>query len=1442
MSPSNPEKALFSAIDSNNEVLSFPLTFAQRRLWFLDRLEGSSRAYHLSQTLKLIGDLNYSALAKAINSVVERHEILRTTFHYSQGEPWQIVAKTSSIKMEIIDLQDLPESERLHIAQEKLKLHSDAPFLLDKGPLLRVALIQLTANQHLLRFTMHHIITDAWSMGILSKEIAAYYQAHLQECKVDLPELTIQYGDFADWQRESLTGDILDMQLSYWKKQLNGIPPAIDLPTDYPRPAVQTYNGASEFLKLSESLTHSLRTLSKDSNVTLFMTLLAAFSLLLHRYSGQDDIVVGSPSAGRDRPEIENLIGFFVNTLVLRTSFQNNPSFRDLLSQVREMALGAFTHQEMPFEKLVEVLQPARDLGRSPLFQVWFNMLNMAGEPLDLFDLEVKKFNRGELPSKFDLTMYVLEQKNCLKFNLVYNTDLFKSERIAFLLEQFQYLLEQIVQNPATKIQQFSLVTPTSTAHLPNPNHKLAAKVQPTIISRLSQQMSDIGDRLAIVDDINQLTYCDLDALSDRVAIALMTKGVEPQDTVAVYADRSATLVVALLGIWKAGAVFTILDSAYPAARLASCVKVAQPKAWIATTSAGKIPLVLEEALDRQAIKCRFDLPQQLTSSELMAALPENLAAKAQNNAGVAQIDITDDSLAYVAFTSGTTGIPKAVLGTHAPLAHFLQWHTSSFDLQPSDRFCMLGGLAHDPLLRDIFTPLWLGATLYIPSQATFESIGGLATWASDRQISIVHLTPAAGQLLKLASSNSKIQLTTLRYAFFGGDTLTWQDVKEFKKIAPQVTCINFYGATETPQATGFYIVPEYKNEKDLEKLPIGVGIEDSQLLVMTQGKQLAGIGEIGEIWVRSPYLAKGYLNDQTLESEKFVENPYASYAVANADAPQQDRCYRTGDLGRYTLTGNVEHVGRQDRQIKIRGFRVELGDIESAIRQSPEVVKAIVINHQTKSLEHILCAYIVPVGDAKARDLENLKQTLKQTIAQKLPSYMVPSQWIILEKLPLTPNGKLDRKALPSPERKLLAKNSQTVPQDRLEHQLIEIWQRILNQKNIDITENFFDLGGHSLMALQLFSEIEKAFGKKLPLATLFQAPTIKSMSEIIRRKDWLAPWNSLVPIQPNGSKPPLFYLHAGGGNLLFYRDLIMSLADDQPVYGLQPRGLDGSLKPSNNICEMASFYISQIETVQPEGPYHLAGLSTGGLIAWEMSRQLTQKGQSVNFLALLDTYGNEYPKLLPLLPRIGSVLKWVSFDFIRRIAKLFKTVTSEMKTKGLQNSLVMFLIKLKILEKRDFDKDETVIEEIVARQIDRKVNRYKETQPQGNRVEKLVNIALIELLRKSSRPYYANTFTNGLFTSDASQLSAEIQAIRTANFQARTTYRPQSFDGKAILFRASQRPPGIIRDPYLGWDGLAKGGIVAYEIPGTHTSIVKSPKLADILNQSLNEAQEQI
>ncbi|OLP20314.1 hypothetical protein BST81_00825 [Leptolyngbya sp. 'hensonii'] len=1394
-----------------------PLSFAQQRLWFLDQLEGQTTAYNIAGAARLIGKLHVEALERAISEIIHRHEVLRTTFPTIEGVPTQRIAPPQPVTLPVTDLQSLPPDERAAEVQRLSAAAIHQTFDLATGPLLQASLLKLEPEVHVLLVTMHHIVSDGWSIGVFMRESSALYGAFSRGESSPLPELPIQYADFAAWQRQSLQGETLTRQLTYWMQQLQGTPPLLDLPTDRPRPPIQIFRGGSHVLEISPGLTTALRSLSRQAGSTLFMTTLAAFKLLLRAWTHQEDIVVGTPVAGRNRLETEGLIGFFINTLVLRTDLSGQRSFRELLQRVREVTLGAFAHQDTPFEKLVEELHPTRNLSYNPIFQVWFNMLNLGKVSIDLPGLQVEPMSNLEVEAKFDLTLYVGEQDDSLKLTLVYNAELFDADRMAELLAQYRQLLEQAVAEPDAPLSSFSLVTPAARTHLPDPTLPLSSEWFGSIPARVTQQAQQRPDPIALVDDQGTWSYAELEAASNQLAHCLLNQGIQSQEVVAVYAHRSASLVWALLGILKAGAAFLILDPAYPPTRLVNCLQQAQPQGWLQLEAAGPVPTELAEAIETLGMRVRLTLPPDPTGAPELSPLP----------VVPPPVTIDPDALAYVAFTSGSTGKPKGILGTHRPLSHFLKWQTETFDLQPADRFSLLSGLSHDPLLRDLFTPLWLGATVCIPTQATIETPGRLATWLAQQQVTVLHLSPALGQLLtdpNLASQPTISTLPQLRYAFFGGDRLTQQDVLRLRQLAPTVTCINCYGTTETPQIMGHFIVPPdasletgQDTLRSRQMLPIGRGIRNTQLLVLRQ-HQLVGVGEVGEIYVRTPYLSRGYLGDEALTQERYIPNPFTQLPG--------DRLYRTGDLGYYRPDGNLEFLGRQDHQVILRGFRIELDEITAALRQHPQLAEILVTVREDQPGEKRLVAYLLS-PEAELPPPSDLRQFLQT----QLPAYMIPSAFVRLEHIPLTPNGKVDYAALPAPAPPATAAGpTPTLPQDEVERQLTEIWERVLGLESIRVTDNFFDLGGHSLQAVRLFAEIEKAFGRVLPLATFFQAATIRDLAAILRQEKSQVPWSSLVPLQPNGTRLPLFLMHAGGGNLLIYRDLVNALDADQPVYGLQPIGLDGSQKLLSRLEDMASYYIAQMREMQPEGPYFLAGLSTGGAIAWEIARQLDQQGQTTALLAMFDTHGPGYPQLLSPIPRLLSVLLWVGWDTGRRILRFpFRLV----------QKLRKFQIKGFRLVRRKVDEEAVVQQFLVQSQIEQKMEVYETYTSAASPLEKWIDTLIIDLLKRSSQPYYANTFATGLYRNAVNTLPEALRKIHAANLAARKAYTYQPAPVRVTLFRAQQRPPGIYRDPYLGWKEMAVHGIEIHDSPGNHISLLRSPVLARKFKRCLEKAQ---
>jgi amino acid adenylation domain-containing protein len=905
-----------------------------------------------------------------------------------------------------------------------------------------------------------------------------------------------------------MQGRKLGEQVEYWKEQLADAPLLLQLPTDFPRPTRQSFDGGKESLRLSAGLSEQLMLMSRKQGVTLHMLLLTAFNILLSRYSGQEDIVVGTPTAGRERKEIESLIGCFINTLALRTDLSGNPSFKQLLGRVREVCLGAYQHQDVPFEKLVEELRPERSLSHTPLFQVYFNMLNLPEATVELPDLLIEHMSAPETGSKFDLTLYVKEQAAGILFALVYNTALFGQPRMAILLEQFEHLLSQIADRPEAQISCFSLVTPGTEKRLPDPAQDLPSHWQGAVTTLFALQAQKHPENLAVMDYQEAWTYQELDERSNRLARYLLAREIPQEGVVAVYAHRSAALVWALLGILKAGAMFVILDPAYPEERLIDYLKASGAKGFLQIEAAGELPPRLTERVADSSLGCRLRLGRKACAEQASAenVRPELQKALWETDNVLKDFPATDpcvaigpDTLAYIGFTSGSTGKPKGIVGKHQSLALFGRWLEERFDINESDRFSMLSGLSHDPLQRDIFTTLQIGAGLFIPDPKEMGQPGWLTHWLKREEISVINLTPAMGQLLsEMAPRELQGGLTSLRYAFYVGDALTRGDIKRLRQIAPSVTCINLYGATETQRALSYYLVgadqdevssdEQTKNLAAREVLPVGIGIKEVQLLVLNKFEQLAGVGEVGEVCFRSPHLARGYLEDSALTHQKFIVNPLTR-------APH-DRLYRSGDLGRYLPDGDVALMGRQDFQVQIRGFRIELGEVESVLYRHAAVGACAVIAREDVPGDKRLVGYIVP-GEGEPPTASHLRAFLRA----HLPEFMVPHTFINLTALPLTPNGKVDRRALPAPEQ-AMAEREHVAPRTPIEKSLAEIWENLLGQTRVGVHDNFFELGGHSLLATRVISHLRDATDVELTLRTLFESPTIADLAVIVVQK----------------------------------------------------------------------------------------------------------------------------------------------------------------------------------------------------------------------------------------------------------------------------------------------------------------------------------------------------
>ncbi len=1031
------------------------LSFAQQRLWFLDQFEPGSSAYNIPFALRLKGTLDVAAFERALTEVIRRHEVLRTTFRIVDEQPVQLVDEPAHFALQVMEVEDEQRVEEL------MQEEASRPFDLEVGPLVRARVLRLGEQEHVLLFTMHHIISDGWSMGVLMREVGALYEAYARGEESTLEELPVQYADYAVWQREWLQGEALERQLEYWRRQLADAP-VLELPTDRPRPAVQRYEGATISFALDAEVTGGLRDLSRGEGATLFMTLLAVFQTLLTRYTGQADVSVGTPVAGRTRAEMEGLIGFFVNTLVLRVDASGDPTFRELLGRVKEVCIGAYAHQDVPFEKLVEELQPERQLSRSPLFQVMFALQNGPRETLALPGVTVSMVARENRSAKFDLMLTLGESDAGLQGWLEYNTDLFEAAAMKRMAQHFQLLAQSIVENPSQRASALRLLPAAEEQQVITEWNQTAvvyAQGEQCLHELFEAQVEKTPQGVALVSDAGSMSYAELNERSNQLAHYLRRRGVGAESLVGIMMERSAALVVALLGILKAGGSYLPLDPDYPRERLRFMLE-----------DAG-----VEVVLSEQRLAER--LPE---SGSLLMLVDGEGEAIAQESRANPEAVVSGENLAYVLYTSGSTGQPKGAMLAHREVVNCVLWMQQTYQLEVADRMLCKTTLNFDPSVWEVFWPLMVGARIVVGARgAQLDSAALLQTIIAE-QVTVAYFVPS---LLRMFLSEVEVgKATSLRYVICGGESLGVELVKRFYELLPQATLHHSYGPTETAIASAETICAR---ESGHSVMPIGRPLANTQLYVLDGRLQPVPVGVQGELFIGGSGLGRGYLKRPELTAERFIPNHFSQVAGA--------RLYRTGDLVRYLGDGNLQFQGRRDAQVKVRGLRIELGEIEAALRGHEKVQSTVVVAREDEGGEKSLVGYVVAVAGAEVTAAE-----LRQAVGQQLPSYMVPAAFVMLAELPLLPNGKVDRRVLPEPER---SGDGYVAPRTPAEEMLAEIFADVLRVERVGVSENFFELGGHSLLATRVVSRVRTVFGVEVALRALFEQPTVAGLSEEVER-----------------------------------------------------------------------------------------------------------------------------------------------------------------------------------------------------------------------------------------------------------------------------------------------------------------------------------------------------
>jgi amino acid adenylation domain-containing protein len=1041
-----------------------PLSFAQRRLWFLDHLVGTAPVYSLGEAFRLRGRLDVAALRRGINEIVRRHEVLRTTFPAQNGEPAQVVAPVLDLTLPLIDLSGLAGQEQQAEARRLATEMIRQPFILAEGPLLRVLLLKLAPADHVFVVALHHIVADGWSIKVFLNELATLYGAYAIGREPTLPEVPLQYSDYASWQRKWLASGVLDAQLNYWRRTLDGAPRSLGILTDRPRRALPTFAGSRYEFRLPRSVAASLKALSREEGVTFFMTMLAVWKLLLSRYTSQPDIVVGCPIANRTRPGVERLIGCFVNLLVMRTSLKGDPSFRELLSRIRDTALEAYEHQDLPFEKLVEELRPERDPSQHPLVQVMFDLSYEELWMPRLVGLEAEALEVDTETAKFDLSLHIGDSPAGTAGTFGYSRDLFDEPTIARLASHYQTLLEDIARDPDRRLSQFTMLPREELDQLAEWNDTVAPfRKSQTVHELVEECAQQTPEAVAVVCGHDRLTYAELDARANRLACHLQQLGVGPETIVPVLVDRSLEMVVGWLGVLKAGGAFLPLDPEYPAERLG----------FMLDDVAARILLTQESLLSR--------LPDHrstlvLLDTELGSSVegpPHPRAAQPQN-------------LAYVIYTSGSTGRPKGVMVTHRNLANLIAWHNRFYRVTPEDRASHVAGLGFDAAVWELWPYLTAGASVHLVEEHVRRSPEDLLAWLRSAEITIAFLpTPVT----EVALRSIPPPAGSLRALLTGGDLLISRPPS-----TATFELFNNYGPTEnTVCATACRISPG----GSLPRPPIGRPVDNVQVYILDPSFGPAPIGVAGELYIGGSAVARGYLGRPGLTGERFVPNPFG-------DDPG-GRLYRTGDLARYLPDGNIEFLGRADDQVKVRGFRVEPGEIEAVLSQSSDVSETVVIAHDAPGGGKRLVGYVVP-----RRTSPMLLSVLRAFLRERLPEQMIPSALVLLDRLPLTPNGKVDRKALPAPEDTRPEMGVRyAAPRSPLEDTLATIWAEVLHLDRVGIHDNFFEIGGDSMLSVQIVATARR---HKLPIGVsdLLKYHTIADLSAAIERA---APYSNTEP-----------------------------------------------------------------------------------------------------------------------------------------------------------------------------------------------------------------------------------------------------------------------------------------------------------------------------------------
>ena len=1067
----NVDLAESKIIPASRETNRFPLSYAQQRMWFLEQLEPGTPLYNNPAAVMLTGQLDIAAMQKTLDEMSRRHEVLRTTFASEKGKPVQIIHPELKLNLEQLDLSELPPEEREKELKEAADKAAQHPFDLGKGPLLRTVLIRLDEQKHVLLLTMHHIISDAWTLTIFIREVAQLYEAFSQGKNIKLPPLPIQYADFARWQHDWLKGRIVEEQIAYWKANLSAGASAIDLPADHSRPKYQTFNGDVVTFTIDENTTKKLEKQSQQHDVTLFMTLLAALDVILSRYSGETDISVGTPIAGRNRTETEFLMGVFVNTLVMRVDLSDDPTFAELLHRVKDVALGAYSHQDVPFEMIVEALKPQRDMSRTPFFQTMFVLQNAPAQPLKLSNIDIEPLELHTPTAKFDLTLVLEPNEKGMDGQIVYNTNLFEKETITRFVGHLLSILTEISDQTEQRISTINLLTDSEKKQLAEWSHPKASSKpgnEKFVHELFADQAARTPDRLIVCND-DSMTYHELDERSNRLAGFLVANGVKPEQIVGLFMERSLDLLVGLMAILKSGGVYLPLDPDFPRDRIAFMLHDAGSSIILSTSKAAEM------------------LPENTAQLVCVDSEWEKIQ---ESNKTAPNVTLHPQNSAYIIYTSGSTGKPKGVLIPHGEIAEHSLGMKDFYELTEHDRVLQFASTNFDASLEQIFPTLMAGAELVLRGKQVW-SPEELIDVVKQHQLTVVNLPTAYWtQFMQTWAKTMDAEAEQpIRLLIVGGDLLTTDSIGPWcDSSLGKARLLNAYGPTEaTITSTIFDISASDHAHLERGAIPIGRGVLARSLYILDKKGNPVPVGIPGELVIGGFALARGYLNRPDITAEKFVPDPFSKEPGA--------RFYRTGDLVRYRPGGNIQFLGRIDDQVKIRGYRIELGEIESNLIRFKGLSDVAVIAKSDSQNNKQLVAYYVPENG-----LHPTINELRDFLMNDLPDYMIPTAFVELESFPMTQTGKIDRRALPDPDQfRPLLVTKYVAPRTKTEKRLAEIVAEVLKIKQVGVFDNFFELGGHSMLGTQVISQLREEFHVDLPLRALFENPTVEGIARAI-------------------------------------------------------------------------------------------------------------------------------------------------------------------------------------------------------------------------------------------------------------------------------------------------------------------------------------------------------